>query len=149
MHRAEVLRLLDARAIHAVLAQHRPRGARALRAALATLATDEPELTRSALEEAFLALVAAAGLPRPRLNARVAGLEVDFLWPEHRLAVETDGAAAHLTPRAFAGDRRRDQVLAVHGLRTLRFTHGQVVHGPREVAATLRAVLPHRSPRPG
>ncbi len=83
------------------------------------------------------------------MNARVAGLEVDFLWPEHGLVVETDAAAAHLTARAFAGDRRRDQTLAVHGLRALRFTHGQVVHAPREVAATLRAVLPHRTPPPG
>ncbi len=143
-----MLRLLDVRAVDALLAGHRPRGARALRAALASLATAEPEVTRSALEEAFLALVVAAGLPaageragrRPRGGLPVAGAP----------AGRRDGRrAAHLTARAFAGDRRRDQTLAVHGLRALRFTHGQVVHAPREVAATLRAVLPHRTPPPG
>ena len=46
---------------------------------------DGPSLTRSELEEAFLALVERAGLPRPRINARVCGFEVDAYWPEHRL----------------------------------------------------------------
>ncbi|MDP9400262.1 MAG: hypothetical protein M3P39_04800 [Actinomycetota bacterium] len=48
---------------------------------LATLAPAEPQVTRSALEERFLALVAGAGLPRPRTNVLLHGFEVDVLWP--------------------------------------------------------------------
>jgi len=88
-----------------------------------------------------LALVGRQGLPRPRVNARVAGFEVDFLWPAQRLVAETDGAAAHLTPTAFERDRRCDAALAVAGYGVLRFTWRQVVDEPSAVAAALRARL--------
>jgi hypothetical protein len=42
-----------------------------VRAAVATLQTDEPEITRSELEERFLALILNAQLPRPEVNATV------------------------------------------------------------------------------
>lgn len=123
------------------------RGRRALSAAMRSLANDEPEITRSVLEDRFLALIARAGLPRPRVNARVAGFEVDFLWPERRLVAETDGASAHLTPTAFGRDRRRDAALQVAGFRVVRFTWRQVVHDPHVVASTLSA-LTARQPTP-
>ena len=141
-HRAETARLLDTSAIEAVLARAgRPRGVRALRAALSTLASAEPAVTRRELEERFLALVARESLPRPMVNARVAGHEVDFLWPVHRLIAETDGAATHLTPTAFEVDRRRDSELLLAGFRVVRFTWRQVVHEPDTVSRTLRALL--------
>lgn len=43
----------------------------------------DPALTRSEAEERLLELVRAAGLPEPRTNARVQGLEVDCYWPHH------------------------------------------------------------------
>src|SRR6185437_5715121 len=43
--------------------------------------------SRSDLELLFLALCDDHDLPRPLVNHRVAGLRVDFLWPDHRLAV--------------------------------------------------------------
>jgi very-short-patch-repair endonuclease len=141
LHRAEVLRLLDAGRLTARLDAAPGRRTRALRAALARLATADPDITRSALEERFLALVARARLPRPRLNARVAGFEVDALWAQQRLVVELDGAAVHLTPRAFEEDRARDVALQVAGLRVGRFTWRQVADGPEAVARALRALL--------
>ena len=66
---------------------------------------------------------------------------MDFLWPQARLVAETDGAAAHLTARAFARDRERDQVLIVAGYTVVRFTARQVLRTPGVVAARLRAVL--------
>ena len=63
-----------------------------------------PELTRSELERRFLAIVDRHGLPRPQLNTRIAGYEVDFAWPDAGLVVETDGFAAHGTRTAFATD---------------------------------------------
>ena len=132
-HRAEHLRILET----AELAPHMP-GARRLRRAMGTLVAGEPDVTRSELEERFLALVAEAGLPRPEVNARVLGSEVDFLWRDRRLIVETDGAATHLTARAFEEDRRRDVDLHAAGYRVLRFTWRQVVADGAWIVRTLR-----------
>jgi Protein of unknown function (DUF559) len=138
-HRAELLRCLDARAVAARAAGRR--GAAAINAALAGLATGEPAVTRSELEERFLALVHEAGLPRPLVNAHAGGYEVDFLWPAARLIVETDGAAAHLTPTAFERDRERDAALTVAGFHVVRFTWRQVVQRSSDVAGRVAALL--------
>jgi len=140
-HRAEVLRRLDVAEVERLLAGTRRRGASALRAAVATLSRTDPHITRSELEERFLALVAAAGLPRPVVNARVAGYEVDLLWRRERLVVETDGAATHLTPAAFEEDRRRDAALQVAGLRVVRFTWRQITDDGRRVVDVVCALL--------
>jgi predicted transcriptional regulator of viral defense system len=140
-HRAEVLRRLDVSEVERLLASARRRGAGALRAALATLAPAAPDITRSELEERLLALVAGAGLPRPEVNAVVAGHEVDFLWRRQRLVVETDGAATHLTPTAFEEDRRRDAALQVAGFRVVRFTWRQITDDSCRVVDVVCALL--------
>ena len=141
-HRAEILRLLDARSTRALIerSEGRPGTARLTRA-IDELATTEPQITRTELEERFLELVAEAGLPRPEVNTRVEGLEVDFLWRDERLIVETDGAATHLTPTAFERDRERDQILMLAGYRVVRFTWRQVIEEPGRVARALRELL--------
>jgi Protein of unknown function (DUF559) len=133
VHRAEQLRLLDAAAL-------RTSSSRALRAALETLVANDPDITRSRLEERFLSLVSDAGLPRPEVNVMLGPYEVDFLWRDRKLVVETDGAATHLTPQAFEDDRHRDAMLMTLGFRVVRFTRRQVVHQPRATIATV-AVL--------
>ncbi len=140
LHRAEVLRILDVTAIHARLAALPGRRSRTLLQALASL-EHGPQVTRSELEERFLALVAQFGLPRPLVNHRVEGHEVDFYWPTHRLIVETDGAAAHLTPTAFENDRARDAHLTALGHRVIRVTWRQLIERPHEVAQLLRRLL--------
>ena len=137
---AEFLRRLDLEAVERGLTGLRGRRARSLRQALASLALG-PSKTRSELEEIFLSLVARFDLPRPRVNAIVAGYEVDFLWPAARLVAETDGAAAHLTAAAFERDRRRDAALQVAGFRVVRFTWHQLTGNPQEVAATLSVLV--------
>jgi very-short-patch-repair endonuclease len=97
-------------------------------------------LTRSELEERFVGLCRRHGLPQPRVNAYAAGLEVDFLFPDARLVVETDGFRYHRTRAAFERDRRRDQTLAVAGYRVLRFTHRQIAEDQVAVARTLSHV---------
>lgn len=99
------------------------------------------EVTRSALERSFLALIDHAGIARPEVNVRVAGLEVDFLWRHERLVVETDGFAAHATHHGFERDREREAVLARAGLRMQRFSWRQVTERPREVTNTLLALV--------
>jgi very-short-patch-repair endonuclease len=85
--------------------------------------------------------VAKHHLPRPRVNATVAGYEVDFYWPEHNLIVETDGTAIHLTPTAFEADRARDAHLTALGYRVIRLTWRQLTERPQEVARILRSLL--------
>jgi very-short-patch-repair endonuclease len=141
VHRAEHLRLLDTHSLNAQFARATGRRTKALHRALRTLETHDPDITRSKLEDRFLALIAKAGLPRPEVNATVGGLEVDFFWPDHRLIIETDGAGTHLTADAFEDDRRKDAKLTILGYRVVRFTWRQVTEHPRATIATLALLL--------
>jgi very-short-patch-repair endonuclease len=98
-------------------------------------------VTRSELEERFLELVRAAGLPQPRVNARLHGYEVDFHWPAERLVVEVDGADVHATRRAVHRDRERDLVLREAGLSVMRLTWRHVTAERGRTAARLAAAL--------
>jgi hypothetical protein len=98
--------------------------------------------TRSGLEDEFLELCDRYGIPRPLVNHRVEGFEVDFCWPEDRLIVDTDGRG-HRTAAAFERDRARDALLTALGWRMMRFTKRQVRGDHAVVAAR---VLSARSP---
>jgi very-short-patch-repair endonuclease len=145
LHRAldqtEILELTDYPALDAIARSHAShKGASKLRRAL-TEHTAGTALTRSDLEERFLALCRGHGLPTPQVNTTVAGHEVDFLIADARLVVETDGWRYHRTQQAFERDRRRDAVLIAHGYRTLRLTHNGLTHDQTGVVAALTAVL--------
>jgi very-short-patch-repair endonuclease len=142
--RAEAVRLCDLAAVQRVLERAAGRrGARGLRSAIAAW-RPEASLTRKELERRFMKLCATVRT-RPKVNAWVelpdGGVEVDFLWPGHGLAVETYGHAVHGTRSAFERDRRPDQRLVMAGFRVARFTWRQVIDHPDEVAATLGALL--------
>ena len=98
-------------------------------------------LTRSELEERFLALVRDAELPQPLTNARRHGYEIDFLWPAYRLAVEVDGFTFHGGRAAFERDRRRDADLQAAGLAVTRVTHRQLTGGPVAVAVRIAQMI--------
>jgi very-short-patch-repair endonuclease len=134
-HRAAHLHILEA----TELEPHAP-GARRLRAAMRSLEADEPQITRSELEERFLALVQQAGLTRPKVNARVAGYEVDFLWRDHRLVVEVDGYAFHGHRLAFERDRDKQQALTARGFRVSRITARQLDRPYRAIALLAQAL---------
>ena len=89
----------------------------------------------------MLALCRAHGLPRPRVNHYVEGLEVDFVFPGKRVVIETDSWRYHRDRTAFERDRERDAVFARAGYRVLRFTDRQMRSDPAGVAATIGAVL--------
>jgi hypothetical protein len=105
MNEAEVRGLTDRLSIPDLLGRYpRRRGSAILR----SLLWDEGAIrgiTRSQLEERFVALLGAHGLPRPRLNATVSVrgrfFEVDCLWADRRLIVELDGRAMHGTTVAL------------------------------------------------
>ncbi len=140
MEEAEVLRVDWAQVVAALDRHPGRRGAARVRARLAagTLGTT---LTRSELEDRVLELCDAHGLPRPAVNARVAGLEVDFWWPAHRLALEADSRRFHDTATAFERDRARDERLVREGIRVIRVTHRRLATDPAGLAGTLRQVL--------
>lgn len=97
-------------------------------------------LTDSGLERKFLALVRAAGLPRPETQAELNGYRVDFYWPHWGLVVETDSWRHHRTPGEQATDHRRDQAHTAAALTTLRFAESQIRYAPDEVTRRLTAV---------
>jgi hypothetical protein len=108
-------------------------------------------LTRSELEDRFLAFLAAAGLPRPATNVwlRPGGrwIEADCLWHGPRLIVELDGHATHATRSAFESDRARDRALTAAGWRVIRITWRQLRDEPEAIARDLRAALDHPARR--
>jgi len=97
--------------------------------------------TRSDLELLFLGFCDEYGLPRPLVNRKVHGHRVDFFWPEHRLAVETDSWEYHRGSVSFEDDHGRDLELRAHGITTRRYTGDQLEVAPKRVAADLRAAL--------
>jgi very-short-patch-repair endonuclease len=141
VEQAEVLRLLDVRAIHALAEAHPGRrGPARLRALMRGY--EPAAFTRSDLEDAFLALCRRHHLPRPAVNRRVQGMEVDFSWPAHRLVAEVDGFRYHGTRAAFERDRVRDATLTAAGWRVVRFTDRQVRRAAAATAQLLEALLP-------
>jgi very-short-patch-repair endonuclease len=109
----------------------------ALQAVLSLYTATTP--TRSELEERFLRLCDDHGLRRPEVNARIEGIEVDFVWRDKRLIVEVDGCAYHRSPSRFEDDRARCAAHDQGRWRVLRFTWAQVTRRPAWVARALSA----------
>jgi very-short-patch-repair endonuclease len=101
----------------------------------------EGDRTRSDLERDFLGLCRRFELPQPEVNVKVGRWEVDFLWRQHRLAVETDGFAYHRGSVAFEDDHARDLDLREAGFAVLRFTGEQLEAEPGRVAGAVAAAL--------
>jgi very-short-patch-repair endonuclease len=100
---------------------------------------------KSPLEAKVLPLLVQRHLPPPLFNAPVqlanGRIEVDFLWPDHRFALEADSRDFHGTAVAFERDRRRDRELMRAGYSVLRVTSRQAEREAEEVAATVVAHL--------
>jgi very-short-patch-repair endonuclease len=137
VNEADYRRQITADALHTVIAETRGhRGAANLRHAMRDQAP-----AKSHLEDRFYAMLRAAELPLPDVNALVDGIEVDFVWRDRRLIVETDGWAAHGTTLRTRRDARRDRRLAARGWNTLRVTRADLEHHPYAVLARLAGTL--------
>jgi very-short-patch-repair endonuclease len=101
----------------------------------------ESKRQRSDLEEDFLALCARRRLPLPETNVKIGRWEVDFLWRDHNLVVETDSFTYHRGSVAFEDDHARDLDLRQRGFTVLRFTGTQIENEPDRVAADVAATL--------
>ncbi|MCW2992367.1 MAG: hypothetical protein JWM73_2961 [Solirubrobacterales bacterium] len=62
---------------------------------------------RSDAESRALEVLHVAGVPPPRVNVRVAGLEADLVWRDRRLIIEIDGARWHLFAEEDAARQAR------------------------------------------
>lgn len=146
----------DVRALVADSVQRRLTSFAALEREAARAPRHNPGLLRDALDEVragarsageaeFLRLVRAAGLPEPRLNARVAAggrvYRVDALWPECRVIVEIDGMAHHTGVNQWESDLHRQNALHTAGYVVLRFPVRRLYVDPAGVIAELRALL--------
>ncbi len=151
LDRAEQLRLVDFAELQQRIADRPGRpGSPSLQAVLSRYAAGST-VTRSEMEERFLALCDDHRIPRPQVNIRIEGEEVDFVWRGERLIVEVDGFAFHSTRAAFERDRLRDQALQAAGWRVMRITWRQVADTPEAVVARIAAALafsPQPAPRP-
>jgi very-short-patch-repair endonuclease len=97
--------------------------------------------TRSELERRFLWLCGRHHLPRPEVNMRIEAMTVDFLWPEHKLVVETDGYRSHGGRAAFEADHARDLRLRMLRYDVVHFSARQVFDEPHRVVGLLRTRL--------
>lgn len=105
--------------------------------------TDGP--TRSQFEDRFLAFCERYGFSRPQINARVAGYEVDALFPQQRLIVELDGGRYHSDRRSFESDRDRDADTLAADHITIRVTWERLTQTPDHEAQRLRRIIANRS----
>lgn len=150
---AEVLRLLDQRALrHLIRANRGRRGVARLRMILDDI---HPELrrTRSEMERRFLGVCGRLGLPEPEVNVRLhvgdGWLRPDFLWRAAGLILEADSRRFHDTDSAFQLDRVREQRFQVAGWRVTRCTWEQIDRNPHRLAKTIRTLLTQPSFRRG
>ncbi len=146
---AEVLRLVTASSLRAVIRRHRGRrGVARLRLVLDEI-HPERKRTRSELEGMFLEMCQRANLPSPEVNVRLrvdgGKLEADFLWRDAALIVEADSRRFHDTDSAFLTDRRREQRLQLAGWRVSHCTWEQVEFEPTRLASTIRRLLAQRT----
>jgi very-short-patch-repair endonuclease len=147
VEQAAILRQLDIDEIDRILTLGRRRGTPRLRAILAPWreTSEQRPVVRSRLEARLLPRLIEEGLPAPRTNVKlhIEGhrFEVDLLWEEQRLAIETDGEETHGTRAAFQRDRKRDQILTATGYRTARVTWAQVRDEPNAVVHRIARML--------
>ena len=107
---------------------------------------DGPTLTRRDGEERMLALCRSARFTKPQVNATILGFEVDFSWPDLRVAVEVDSGRWHGNPAALERDHRKNMILRGNDWIVLRYTWKQIVHDRDAVVAEIARAT--AAPRP-
>lgn len=124
---AERQELLDLVALCACISRNPGRrGIAVLRRIVSEYAT--VAATREGLERDFQLFLIDNGLPLPRFNALVAGIQVDAWWPQAKLVVELDSREHHGHWSAAERDRARDARLMRLDIHTLRVTNRRLEH---------------------
>lgn len=136
--RRGLLRLADVADVIERFPRHR--GARRL----APFVNSRGGPTRSEWEDAFPAFCRRFGLPEPVMAAKVAGYEVDALFPAEKVIVELDSWAFHSSRESFERDRERDASTLAAGHVTVRLTWERMHGHPDAEAARLHEILRQR-----
>jgi hypothetical protein len=103
--------------------------------------------SESPLETGARLVLVAGGLPVPRVQFPVTAEDgtvlyrIDLAYEERRVAVETDGQAAHDEPAALYRDRWRQNELVRRGWLLLRFTWQDVFDRPAYLVRSVRRAL--------
>lgn len=127
------------------------RGRRAISRLVQLTAPGAAQAFRSWLERHVADAFNAASLPPATWNLELrdnAGGMIgigDAVWVEQRVVVELDGLGFHRTPDQQRRDRRKDRRLSTAGWLVLRYSWLDVVEGPEEVVAEVRAALRSRT----
>lgn len=121
------------------------KGVPGVRAVRSLLEERDPEYrpTHSVLETTFRRLLKRHGFPQPEQQHVVhrgpaKKAQVDFLYPDIKLAIEVDGYSWHGHRAAWQNDLDRQNDLVIAGLRVLRFTWHDVQRREGLVASKLR-----------
>jgi very-short-patch-repair endonuclease len=103
---------------------------------------DEPW---SAAERVFHGLLRAAGITGWKANQPLRlgdqTIHPDVVFRRLRLVVEIDGREFHSDPEVFEVDRRRQNLLVLHGWRILRVTWTMIRSEPDQVIAMVREAM--------
>lgn len=146
IEQAAVLEVLNIPEIDGILLERRRRGEKKLNRALEPWRRYTPRVRlRSRMEAKMLPLLTHYNMPIPETNVklRIEGevFEVDFLWRDQRIVVETDGGRYHDNPIAQARDGHRNRVLARAGYRVPRIGWDELRDEPDRVITEIRRFL--------
>lgn len=99
----------------------------------------------SYLERLVIRALADHGVPAPVRQFRVATRDfvayLDLAWPQHRLALECDGTAFHMSVEQFHRDRERQNRLVLLGWTVLRYTYRDASQRPAWLAEQVLLAL--------
>jgi very-short-patch-repair endonuclease len=127
----------------------RPRGLHVVRSAIALVRAGSAG-TRSTSEDRLHCGFRAARLPEPLVNVRGAtghpGIELDFVWPDHRVVVECDGRQ-HRFDDASRGDDALDDLLRGDGWLPIRLPATWIWDDLRRCVRLVSDALGRRVPR--
>jgi very-short-patch-repair endonuclease len=103
---------------------------------------------RSRMEAKLLPLLTEAALPIPLTNAKLRldgkTYEIDFLWREQKLVVETDGGRFHDNPAAGERDSDRNHALAAAGYHLPRLGWEDLRDRPEQTLGEIARLLRSR-----
>jgi hypothetical protein len=101
-------------------------------------------ITRSDLEDRFVAFAQRYGLPTPETNVPLHGYVVDVLFRAERVIVEIDTWDSHGLRTSFGSDRKRDAEMLAFGYVTIRSTDERLEGNPEHEARLVLKVLAER-----
>lgn len=146
VEQAAVLKVLNVPEIDGILLETHRRGTKKLNRVLEPWRRYSPRVrVRSRMEAKMLPMLTHHHLPIPECNMKLGiegeVFEVDFLWRDQKVVVETDGGRYHDNPVAQARDGNRNRVLARAGYRVPRIGWDELRDEPDRAIAEIRHFL--------